>query len=64
MFWPLLLSHLVADYPLQTDAMVQAKKTVPGLTVHVAVHLHGKRPKTPQDAGHANRAGQRTCPAT
>ncbi len=39
MFWPLLLSHLVADYPLQTDGMVQAKKTLPGLTVHVAVHL-------------------------
>ena len=39
MFWSLLLSHLVADYPLQTDAMVQAKKTAPGLTAHVGVHL-------------------------
>lgn len=39
MFWPLLLSHLLADYPLQTDRMVQAKKTWPGLTVHVAVHF-------------------------
>jgi hypothetical protein len=39
MFWPLLLAHLVADYPLQSDWMVQAKKSWPGLTVHVAVHL-------------------------
>ena len=39
MFWPLLLSHLIADYPLQTDAMVVAKKTRTGLTAHVAVHL-------------------------
>lgn len=39
MFWPLLLAHLVADYPLQSDWMVQAKKTLPGLILHVAVHL-------------------------
>ncbi len=39
MFWTLLLCHLIADYPLQTDAMVQAKKRLPGLTFHVAVHL-------------------------
>jgi hypothetical protein len=39
MFWPLLLAHLIADYPLQSDWMVQAKKTLPGLTLHVAVHL-------------------------
>jgi hypothetical protein len=39
MFWTLLLCHLIADYPLQTDAMVQAKKRLPGLTLHVAVHL-------------------------
>ncbi len=39
MFWTLLLSHLIADYPLQTDAMVQAKKRLPGLIFHVAVHL-------------------------
>jgi hypothetical protein len=38
MFWPLLLAHLVADYPLQTDGMVQAKKTVAGLALHVAIH--------------------------
>lgn len=39
MFWPLLLAHLIADYPLQSDWMVQAKKSLPGLTLHVAVHL-------------------------
>lgn len=39
MFWTLLLCHLIADYPLQTDAMVQAKKRLPGLLFHVAVHL-------------------------
>src|SRR5262245_36208548 len=39
MFWALLLCHLIADYPLQTDAMVQAKKRLPGLTLHVGVHL-------------------------
>lgn len=39
MFWTLLLCHLIADYPLQTDAMVQAKKHVLGLTAHVGVHL-------------------------
>jgi len=39
MFWTLLLCHLIADYPLQTDAMVQAKKRLPGLTFHVGVHL-------------------------
>jgi sterol desaturase/sphingolipid hydroxylase (fatty acid hydroxylase superfamily) len=39
MFWPLLLAHLIADYPLQSDWMVQAKKSLPGLALHVAVHL-------------------------
>ncbi|HMN26529.1 MAG TPA: DUF3307 domain-containing protein [Caldilineaceae bacterium] len=39
MFWPLFLAHLLADYPLQSDWMVQAKKTWPGLATHVAVHL-------------------------
>lgn len=39
MFWTLLFCHLLADYPLQTDAMVQAKKRLPGLALHVGVHL-------------------------
>lgn len=38
-FWMLLLAHLVGDYPLQPDWMVQAKKTWRGLTLHVGVHL-------------------------
>lgn len=39
MFWILFLAHLIADYPLQTDWMVQAKRTWSGLTVHVTIHF-------------------------
>lgn len=39
MFWIILFCHLIADYPLQTDAMVKAKKTFSGLVMHVSVHL-------------------------
>ncbi len=39
MFWTLLLAHLLADYPLQTDRMVLAKKHLPGLLLHVGIHL-------------------------
>lgn len=39
MFWTLLLCHLIADYPLQTDAMVRSKKQLSGVAFHVAVHL-------------------------
>ena len=39
MFWTFLLCHLIADYPLQTDGMVQAKNTWPGLIAHVTIHL-------------------------
>lgn len=39
MFWTLLLCHLVADYPLQTDAVVKAKKRLPGLVWHVLIHF-------------------------
>ena len=38
MFWTLLLAHLLADYPLQTDRLVLAKKHLPGLVLHVAIH--------------------------
>ena len=38
-FATLLLAHLLADYPLQTNWMVQAKRTWPGLTLHVGIHL-------------------------
>ncbi len=39
MFWTLLLAHFIGDYPLQTDAMVVAKQRLPGLVLHIAVHL-------------------------
>lgn len=39
MFWILVLAHLMADYPLQTDRMVLAKKHLPGLLLHVGIHL-------------------------
>jgi hypothetical protein len=38
-FTTLLLAHLIADYPLQTEWMVKAKRTWPGLCAHVAIHL-------------------------
>lgn len=39
MFWILVLAHLLADYPLQSDRMVLAKKHLPGLLLHVGIHL-------------------------
>lgn len=39
MFWTLVLSHLLADYPLQTDRLVQAKRHTRGLILHIGVHL-------------------------
>jgi Protein of unknown function (DUF3307) len=39
MFWALLLCHLVADYPLQSNAIVEAKTRLPGLIWHVTIHL-------------------------
>ena len=39
MFWYLYLAHLLGDYPLQTDKMVQAKRTWRGLILHVGVHF-------------------------
>jgi hypothetical protein len=38
MFWILFLAHLIADYPLQPDRLVVAKKHLQGLTVHIAIH--------------------------
>ncbi len=38
-FWTLILCHLIADYPLQTDAMVNAKRKISGLLMHVAIHF-------------------------
>ena len=39
MFWILLLCHFIADYPLQTDGMVLAKKQFSGLFMHVFIHF-------------------------
>jgi len=39
MFWLLLLGHFLADYPLQTDGMVRAKKRIAGLLMHVFIHF-------------------------
>jgi hypothetical protein len=39
MFWHLLLAHLIGDYPLQSDWLVENKRTWWGLTLHTAIHL-------------------------
>jgi hypothetical protein len=39
MFWTILLAHAIADYPLQPNWLVAAKKTWLGLTLHIIVHL-------------------------
>lgn len=39
MVWVLLLCHFTADYPLQTDAIVIAKKQFWGLIGHVTIHF-------------------------
>lgn len=38
MFWQFLLAHFIADYPLQTDWMVEAKRNILGLGLHVGIH--------------------------
>lgn len=35
----LLLAHLIGDYPLQPGWMVRAKNHLPGLLLHVGIHL-------------------------
>jgi hypothetical protein len=39
MFWRILLSHILADYPLQPDWIVFNKRKVWGLGVHIAIHF-------------------------
>lgn len=39
LFWRLLLSHLLADYPLQPQALVALKSKPRGLAIHLGVHL-------------------------
>jgi hypothetical protein len=38
-FATLFLAHLIADYPLQSDWLVKAKRSWSGLCVHVGIHL-------------------------
>jgi hypothetical protein len=39
MVWQILLAHFLADYPLQPDWMVRAKRQPWGLGLHVGIHL-------------------------
>lgn len=39
MFWRILLSHILADYPLQPDWIVFNKRKAWGLGVHIAIHF-------------------------
>lgn len=39
MFWTLLLAHFIADYPLQFPWIIRSKRTLRGLSAHVAIHL-------------------------
>jgi hypothetical protein len=38
MFWRLVLAHLLGDYPLQSDWMVENKANVRGIGLHMASH--------------------------
>jgi len=39
MFWHLFLAHLIGDYPLQSDWLVENKRRWWGLSLHTAIHL-------------------------
>jgi hypothetical protein len=39
MLWTLALAHLLGDYPLQTNRMVELKRTWSGLSLHVVIHF-------------------------
>lgn len=39
MFWTLALAHVFADYPLQSDGLVRAKRSWHGVALHVVIHL-------------------------
>lgn len=39
MFWFLYLAHLLGDYPLQPGWLVDAKRRLTGLTLHISIHL-------------------------
>ena len=39
MFWHLMLAHFLADYPLQSDWLVDNKRTWLASVIHIATHL-------------------------
>ena len=39
MFWHLMLAHFLADYPLQSDWLVDNKRTWWASVIHIATHL-------------------------
>jgi len=39
MFWHLFLAHLIGDYPLQSEWLVEHKRSLWGLSLHTAIHL-------------------------
>lgn len=39
MFWHLFLAHLLGDYPLQSEWLVENKRSLWGLSLHTAIHL-------------------------
>jgi hypothetical protein len=39
MFWHLFLAHLVGDYPLQSEWLIENKRSLWGLSLHTAIHL-------------------------
>jgi len=39
MFWHLFLAHLIGDYPLQSEWLVENKRSLWGLSLHTAIHL-------------------------
>jgi hypothetical protein len=39
MFWRILLSHVLADYPLQPDWIVFNKRKAWGLGIHIGIHF-------------------------
>ncbi len=39
MFWRLFLAHLIGDYPLQSEWLIENKRSLWGLSLHITIHL-------------------------
>jgi hypothetical protein len=39
MFWRLFLAHLLGDYPLQSEWLIENKRSFWGLSLHIVIHL-------------------------